>query len=73
MGKAIVLGDTARVPVVMKHFEQGEPYGWVDMAVLRCVGKVWLLDEVVFDAGASDGSLRRHLSMEPHKIPGLRE
>lgn len=84
VGKAIVLGDTARVPVVMKHFEQGEPYGWVDMAVLRRVGKVWLLDEVVFDAGASDGSLREHLSMEPHEIeellgkqpepaPGLRE
>lgn len=71
VGKAIVLGDMARVPVVMKHFEQGEPYGWVDMAVLRRVGKVWLLDEVVFDAGASDGSLREHLSMEPHEIEEL--
>lgn len=71
VGRAVVKGPVARVPVVMKHFEQGVPYAWVDMAIFHREGNLWRLDEIVFRAGERESTLRDRLSFSPEEVEEL--
>ncbi|MES2506044.1 MAG: hypothetical protein V4599_05035 [Verrucomicrobiota bacterium] len=65
VGKAVITGDEARVPVLLTYEEAGETYPWVDMAILRKSGGQWRLDDIRFQPNENtERTLRGRITLE---------
>jgi hypothetical protein len=65
VGRAEVDGDKARVPVTFSYTYEGDTLRWVDVAMLRLVDGLWLLDDIQFDPELwDDYTLRKRMALD---------
>jgi hypothetical protein len=65
VGRASIDGSHADVPVSLSYTEGADTVRWVDIAKLRRVGGVWLLDDILFDPQRwDDYTLRDRTALE---------
>lgn len=64
VGRAQVEGTRAEVPVSLSYTEGADTVRWVDVAMLRRVDGVWLLDDIRFDPERlGDYTLRKRVAL----------
>lgn len=65
VGRAVIKGSTAKVPVFLTYSERRQKdYHWTDEPILRRVGDVWLLDDIRHDIDEpGDFTLRKRTSL----------
>jgi len=64
VGRAKVEGTRAEVPVSLSYTEGADTARWVDVAMLRLVDGVWLLDDIGFDPERlGDYTLRKRVAL----------
>jgi hypothetical protein len=65
VGRAEIDGARAQVPVVFSYTYGDDTFRWVDIAMLRLVGGVWLLDDIRFDPERwDDYTLRQRVALD---------
>jgi hypothetical protein len=65
VGRAKIDGTSAEVPVSFSYSDGADTFRWVDVAMLRLVDGVWLLDDIQFDPERFDDyTLRKRMALD---------